>query len=98
MIYLDYAATTPMSSSAIEAYQQAASRFFGNSNSLHDEGSKADGALESSRKLLASILNVQQSGLHFTASGQRGCFPCPVWSCSGKQGERKTYHHIDGGT
>lgn len=74
MIYLDYAATTPMSSSAIEAYQQAAGRFFGNSNSLHDEGSKADGALESSRKLLASILGVQHSGLHFTGSGSEATF------------------------
>lgn len=74
MIYLDYAATTPMSSTAIEAYRQAAGRFFGNSNSLHDEGSKADGALESSRKLLASILGVPQTGFHFTGSGSEAAF------------------------
>jgi len=74
MIYLDYAATTPMSSSATDAYRQAAARFFGNVNSLHDEGSKAAGALESSRKLLASTLSVQQNGLHFTGSGTEATF------------------------
>ena len=74
MIYLDYAATTPMSNRAIDAYSQAASRFYGNSNSLHDEGSNASGALASSRNLLASILGVQDSGLHFTGSGSEAVF------------------------
>ena len=74
MIYLDYAATTPMSETALEAYRQAAGRFFGNSNSLHDEGSNASAALESSRKLLASILDVQPTGLHFAGSGSEAVF------------------------
>ena len=74
MIYLDYAATTPMSSTAIGAYRQAAEKFFANSNSLHDEGSNASSALESSRKLLSSILGVQNSGLHFSGSGSEAVF------------------------
>lgn len=74
MIYLDYAATTPMSPTAIDAYQQAAEKFFANSNSLHDEGSNASGALEGSRKLLASIIDVSPSGLHFTGSGSEATF------------------------
>jgi len=74
MIYLDYAATTPMTQTAIDAYSQAAGRFFGNSNSLHDDGSNASGALESSRKLLASILGVPVSGLHFAGSGSEAVF------------------------
>lgn len=74
MIYLDYAATTPMSETAADAYYQAAGRFFGNSNSLHDEGSNASGALASSRKLLASILGVQETGLYFTGSGSEAVF------------------------
>lgn len=74
MIYLDYAATTPMSPTAIDAYQQAAETFFANSNSLHDEGSNASGALEGSRKLLASIIGVTPSGLHFTGSGSEAAF------------------------
>ncbi|WP_340105256.1 cysteine desulfurase family protein [Rhodohalobacter sp. 8-1] len=74
MIYLDYAATTPMSSTAIDAYQLAAEKFFANSNSLHDEGSNASGALEGSRKLLASIIGVSPTGLHFTGSGSEAAF------------------------
>jgi cysteine desulfurase len=74
MIYLDYAATTPMSERAIETYRQAATRFYGNSNSLHDAGSNASALLESSRKLIASELGVHESGLHFTGSGSEAVF------------------------
>ena len=74
MIYLDYAATTPMSKTALEAYSQAASRFFGNSNSLHDAGSNASGALESSRKLFGNLLGVPHHGIHFTGSGSEAAF------------------------
>lgn len=74
MIYLDYAATTPMSKTALDAYQQAATRFFGNSNSLHDVGSNASGALESSRRLISVLLNIPQNGLHFTGSGSEAVF------------------------
>ena len=36
MIYLDYAATTPMSAEALQTYTKAASQYFGNEQSLHD--------------------------------------------------------------
>ena len=36
MIYLDYAATTPMSVEALQTYMKAASQYFGNEQSLHD--------------------------------------------------------------
>lgn len=74
MIYLDYAATTPMSKTSLEAYQQAATQFFGNSNSLHDAGSNASGALESSRKLFGNLLGVPHHGIHFTGSGSESAF------------------------
>lgn len=38
MIYLDYAATTPMSKESIETYTKAAQQYFGNEQSLHDIG------------------------------------------------------------
>lgn len=74
MIYLDYAATTPMSEEALNAYQQAARRFFGNSQSLHDVGSEAERALEGSRKLIAGSLNAEPRGLFFTGSGSEASF------------------------
>lgn len=40
MIYLDYAATSPMSANSLQAYSEVAKRYYGNSASLHDAGGK----------------------------------------------------------
>ena len=37
-IYLDYAATTPMTETAINTYSEIARNVYGNSASLHDAG------------------------------------------------------------
>ncbi len=74
MIYLDYAATSPMSQVAIDAYRQAAERFYGNASSLHDAGSDSKNVLDRSRKVIASTLNVSDRGLRFTGSGSEASF------------------------
>lgn len=74
MIYLDYAATTPMSTAAIEAYRQAAERYFGNSSSLHDIGSEARRILDAGRRVIAARLGVPERGLFFTGSGSEASF------------------------
>lgn len=74
MIYLDYAATTPMSKTAREVYSSVAERFYGNPSSLHDAGSEAKSVLESSRKVIAGICNVNERGLYFTGSGSEANF------------------------
>lgn len=74
MIYLDYAATTPISTSALEAYRQASLRFFGNASSLHDAGTEAERALEAARRVIASALEVSPNGLHFTGCGSEASF------------------------
>ncbi|MEX1213351.1 MAG: IscS subfamily cysteine desulfurase [Balneolaceae bacterium] len=74
MIYLDYAATTPMSASALEAYRQASLRFFGNASSLHDTGTEAERALEGARRAIASLLDVSRDGLFFTGCGSEASF------------------------
>lgn len=76
MIYLDYAATTPMSERALEAYRQTAVRFFGNSTSLHDDGSESNRALEGARKSIAGLLDLPDRGLRFTGSGSEANFLC----------------------
>ena len=50
MIYLDYAATTPMSEEALQTYMKAASQYFGNEQSLHDIGGTASSLLQVCRK------------------------------------------------
>ncbi|MCU9612364.1 IscS subfamily cysteine desulfurase [Caldibacillus lycopersici] len=69
MIYLDYAATTPMSEEAMEVFIQASKNFYGNANSLHDIGSNAANLLEASREELAKLLHCQKEGIYFTSGG-----------------------------
>lgn len=60
VIYLDYAATTPMDEEAIDVYSQASRRFFGNASSLHDIGSDSARLLDMSRQQLADMLNIKK--------------------------------------
>ena len=72
MIYLDYAATSPMSKPAIDAYVEVANSYFGNTASLHDEGGKAQALIQEARKIIARKLGVNEDGILFTGSGTEG--------------------------
>jgi cysteine desulfurase len=69
MIYLDYAATTPMSDYALSVYTEVAKKMFGNSNSLHDVGGQAKHILEECRNHLAGYINGEAKGIYFTSGG-----------------------------
>ncbi|WP_232732477.1 IscS subfamily cysteine desulfurase [Bacillus sp. mrc49] len=69
VIYLDYAATTPMDEEAIDVFSQASRRFFGNASSLHDIGSDSARLLDMSRQQLADMLNIKKEGIIFTSGG-----------------------------
>lgn len=69
MIYLDYAATTPMSEEALETFVTASKNYYGNERSLHDIGSKASLLLEACRKQLASFINASPASIYFTSGG-----------------------------
>ena len=69
MIYLDYAATTPMSEEALETFVSASKNYFGNERSLHDTGSNASLLLEACRKQLAGFLNASPASIYFTSGG-----------------------------
>ncbi|MEM1502294.1 IscS subfamily cysteine desulfurase [Domibacillus sp. 8LH] len=71
-MYFDYAATSPMKKEALDIYIEAASRFWGNSSSPHDEGTRASLLLERSRALIAERAGVQKEGIYFTGSGTEG--------------------------
>ncbi|MFJ7738873.1 cysteine desulfurase family protein [Lysinibacillus sp. NPDC097287] len=72
MIYLDYAATSPMSPEALQAYCEVAQRYYGNSASLHDTGGQASYFIEQARALVAKKLGVSSDGVIFTGSGTEG--------------------------
>lgn len=69
MIYLDYAASTPMSDEAIAVYTKVAQKFFGNSGSIHDYGSSAQRITDAAREKIGACINAGPRGIFFTGSG-----------------------------
>ncbi|WP_173917820.1 IscS subfamily cysteine desulfurase [Halobacillus sp. Marseille-Q1614] len=69
MIYLDHCATTPMSEESIEAYVTAARTYFGNEQSLHDEGESARQLIMHCKEELAGIIKGETEGIFFTSGG-----------------------------
>lgn len=74
MIYLDYAATSPMSEEALYAFTETAKIYYGNTSSLHDGGTQAEELVQLARKELAKLLNGKPEGLYFTSGGSEGNF------------------------
>ncbi len=68
-VYLDYAATTPLSPAAGKAMLQWSTEYFGNPSSLHAFGRKAKIKLEETRDRLALILRARSSEIVFTGGG-----------------------------
>jgi len=68
-IYLDYAATTPLSPEAFLAMKPFLADKFGNPSSLHASGLEAREAIEKSRAQTAKVLGCQAREIIFTASG-----------------------------
>ncbi|OZI10256.1 cysteine desulfurase [Bacillaceae bacterium SAS-127] len=69
MPYFDYAATTPICEEALDVYIEASRQFFGNSSSLHDDGSRARFLLDRCREQLATLIGGEQEGIYFTSGG-----------------------------
>lgn len=69
MIYFDYAATTPLDSEAAQIYVEAATKYYGNTSSLHDIGSIAEDLLENCRLEFSKILGIEKEGIFFTSGG-----------------------------
>jgi cysteine desulfurase len=71
---MDYAAATPMSDAAINAFVHVSKAFYQNTESLHDEGLKAKELLEHARDSFAKMVNRKSSGIYFTSGGSDGNF------------------------
>ena len=69
MIYLDYNATTPLCSEALEAMLPYLDRHFGNPSSVHAFGRETRAALDNARDALAEILRTKPHELTFTSGG-----------------------------
>ena len=68
-IYLDHAATTPVSESVFNAMKPYFAEVFGNANSQHSFGRDAARAVDKARKQTADALGCQANEIYFTSSG-----------------------------
>jgi cysteine desulfurase len=68
MVYLDYAATTPIDPEVLEAMREVEG-VFGNPSSVHRFGQEARRVLEGARERVATLLGVRPREVVFTASG-----------------------------
>ena len=69
MIYLDYAATTPVNSRVLDAMLPYFRKSFGNPSSVHRYGQRAEAAIEESRETVAAALHCRPDEIIFTSCG-----------------------------
>ena len=67
-IYLDYAASTPVSKQVMDSMLPFFTHHFGNSSSVtHQHGWYANGAIKRARKQVAKAINCEESEIIFTS-------------------------------
>ena len=69
MIYLDYAATTPVDPRVLDAMMPYFRESFGNTSSIHRLGQKAEAAVDEAREKVAAVLNCRPDEIIFTSGG-----------------------------
>ena len=91
-IYADNAATTKMSTAAINAMLPYMDELYGNPSSLHSVGQRAKEALENARERIAFLLNCNAREIIFTSGGSEADNQAILSAAS--FGERKDKKHI----
>jgi len=69
MIYLDYAATTPVDSRVLDAMLPYFSVSFGNPSSVHRYGQRAEAAVDEARETVAAAIHCNPDEVIFTSCG-----------------------------
>ena len=91
-IYLDNAATTRMSSVAIQAMLPYLEQHYGNPSSLHSVGQQANEALTNARAEIANLLGCESREITFTSGGSEADNQAII--SAARLGERKGKKHI----
>lgn len=89
MIYLDYAATTPIHPQVLEVLQQVSTRYYGNASSLHDAGSNAKQVLSASAKVISSSISNSPGDVVFTSGATEANFLAIQALLDGRKDDRK---------
>ncbi|HET7145166.1 MAG TPA: cysteine desulfurase family protein [Anaerolineales bacterium] len=69
MIYLDYAATTPVDQRVLDVMLPYFRESYGNPSSVHRFGQKAEAALDEAREKVAAVLHCKPEEIIFTSCG-----------------------------
>lgn len=69
MIYLDYAASSPLRPEVLSHIHTVAAEAFGNPGAIHSAGAQARKLLQNSRFMLAQLLHVRPEEVFFTSGG-----------------------------
>jgi len=67
MHYLDYVSTTPLSKEVFSTYTDLLSKYYANSESMHDLGREISNLVEKSRKQIANFFGVETEEIIFTS-------------------------------
>ncbi|MBQ3011613.1 MAG: cysteine desulfurase NifS [Oscillospiraceae bacterium] len=91
-IYVDNAATTKMSSTAIHEMLPYMNEIYGNPSSLHSPGQMANDALQNARERIAGLLNCEPREITFTSGGSEADNQAII--SAARMGQRKGKKHI----
>jgi cysteine desulfurase len=69
MVYLDYAATTPVDRRVLDAMLPYFRESYGNPSSIHRYGQKAESAVDGAREKVAAVLHCRPDEILFTSCG-----------------------------
>lgn len=92
MIYLDNAATTKMSMTAINAMLTYMDKVYGNPSSLHSIGQEANAALCDARQKIANLLGCSAQEITFTSGGSEADNQAII--SAARIGEKSNKKHI----
>ena len=85
-IYLDYAATTPVSPEVLEEMKPYFTECFGNPSSIHGTGREAHKALDQARRRIAAAIGAKPGEIFFTSGGSES----DNWALTGAALARKS--------
>jgi len=69
VIYMDYAATTPMDERVCRAVRDYCTKYFGNPATMYSVGRKSEEAVEQARSKVAGVLGCAPEEIYFTSGG-----------------------------
>ena len=67
MVYLDYAANTPVAKEVLDIYYDTSFQYYGNPNSVHAKGIEAKKQIEEATKEIAQMLGVKEKEIIYTS-------------------------------